>query len=73
MWQINGTINRDVTDLAWSALPHAPVVPDRRPRALRRGIAAILRAAALRLDDRADVRSDPRRETDPSGAPSLAC
>jgi hypothetical protein len=72
MWQINGTINRDVaqvTDLARSALPNAPVVPDRpsRPRALRRGLASILQAAARRLDDRVDDNSDPR------GVPSPAC
>jgi hypothetical protein len=78
MWQINGTINRDVaeiTDLARSALPGAPVVPDRpsRLRVFRRGLASMLQAAGRRLDDRVDNGSDPRLVNDPSGAPSPAC
>jgi hypothetical protein len=40
--------------LAWSALPHAPVVPDQRPRRpagrLRRGTAWALVGLAGRLD-----------------------
>jgi hypothetical protein len=78
MWQINGTINRDVadvTDLARSALPDAPVVLDRpsRLRGFRRGLASMLQAAGRRLDDRVDDSSDPRLVNDPSGTPSPAC
>jgi hypothetical protein len=67
MWQMNERINRDVTDLAWSALPHAPVIADgpRGIRVLRRRMASILRATAGRLDDRVGVT--------PRGTPSTVC
>lgn len=44
-------------DLAWSALPSAPVVPEREQRgALRRRLAALLRGAADRIDVRRPAR-----------------
>lgn len=57
MWQMNPRINRDVTDLGFSALPHAPVVDTGpgRIRVLRRRVAELLRATAGRLDDRVGV------------------
>jgi hypothetical protein len=67
MWQMNERIQRDVTDLAWSALPHAPVVTDRPGliRGLRRRVATVLLATAGRLDDRV--------EPAPQGTPSPVC
>lgn len=49
--------------LAWSALPHAPVLPDEQPRRaagrLRRGVAWALVGLAKRLDPQAaHVRLD---------------
>ncbi|HSK97085.1 MAG TPA: hypothetical protein VK891_10750 [Euzebyales bacterium] len=53
-WQISPTISRDLLDenLAWSALPEAPVVPPRaaQRRPLRPRLASVLRAAAERID-----------------------
>lgn len=54
-WQLYSAINRDVLDhdLAVSALPDAPVVPDRAPRrVLRTRVAAGLHAVARRLEGR---------------------
>ena len=51
-WQINATVSRDVLDhdLAMSALPGAPVVPDRARETLRTRMAARLHAVARRLE-----------------------
>ena len=67
MWIVNDRIHRDVTELPFSALPHAPVVDDGpgRVRVLRRRLASFLRATAGRLDDRVEVGS--------RGVPSPAC
>jgi hypothetical protein len=59
--------SRNATDLATSALPHAPVVPDPPPRVprVRIVLAAFLRAWARRQAGLAD-RLDPRgRGVDP--------
>ena len=51
-WQMNAVVSRDVLDhdLAMSALPGAPVVPDSTREPLRTRVAARLHAVARRLE-----------------------
>lgn len=54
-WQMSSIVSRDLLDpdFPFSALPDAPVVPDRAPRrVLRTRVAAGLHAAARRLEGR---------------------